>query len=82
MTIEKLGPPWTEEQVRQLNAYQGEAPMHPFTCPNRAVGHPMSMGDRDRGILIATPAGWVCRHCSYTQMWAWPWMADGQWFKP
>lgn len=65
--------PWTAEQVRSLNGYQGEARMHPFTC------------GREHGpyqpVLEATPAGWVCnwKGCDYTQDWAHPWMADWSW---
>jgi hypothetical protein len=54
--------PWTDKQVAALNRFQSYGLVHPFTCP----GHD---GDGDR-TLLATNAGWVCRHCSYTQNWA------------
>lgn len=56
---------------------------HPFTCANRDAGitsdtngvsntmhatHGTEGGDR--GVLIATEAGWVCPHCGHTQDWA------------
>ena len=58
--------------------------MHPMTCPNRndgvvfdeakcefdTSGATHSTAGGDRGILIATQAGWVCPHCEYTQDWA------------
>lgn len=70
---ERSRAPWTAEQVRSLNGYQGEARMHPFTC------------GREHGdytpLLEATPAGWVCnwKGCDYTQDWAHPWMTDWSW---
>lgn len=82
MTIEKLVPPWNEAQVSRLNEYQASAGMHPFTCPNRDMGHPWPFQDRDRGILLATRDGWVCAFCDYTQKWAWPWMTSEHWFAP
>jgi hypothetical protein len=61
---EKIVVPWTPEQVAQLNRYQKLGVMHPFTCPH---GH---------GELIATPSGWICASCTYTQNWAHLFMAD------
>lgn len=29
--------------------------------------------------LLATPEGWVCSTCEYTQDWAHDWMADRSW---
>lgn len=66
--------PFTPEQVVILNRYQRERVFHPFTCGNRD-GHPMDP-EGDYGVLVATEAGWVCRHCDYTQTWAHSWMAD------
>lgn len=54
--------PWTPEQVANLNRFQKFGAFHPFTCP----GHE---GDGDRA-LVATPDGWICRHCDYRQDWA------------
>jgi len=53
--------PWTPEQVEALNFWQTRSDVHPFTCQN---SHP-----EDR-TLVATPDGWICKHCSYTQLWA------------
>jgi hypothetical protein len=61
---EKIVAPWTPEQVAQLNRYQTLGVMHPFTCP------------RGHGDLTATPDGWVCSGCAYTQDWAHLFMAD------
>ena len=52
--------PWTPGEVENLNRYQRWGKMHEFTCPNDHV---------DR-TLVATPSGWVCAHCDYTQDWA------------
>lgn len=74
--------PWTCEQVATLNRYQREAPMHPFTCGsnNRMdaahTAHQKESGDRDYGLLVATPDGWACPACDYTQTWAHDFMAD------
>ena len=73
---------------RQCHVDGGVA-IHPFTCPNRNEGvtydrirsvaddalatHGLEGGDR--GLLIATPGGWVCPHCTYTQSWAYASMA-------
>lgn len=69
--------PWGPDQVDSLNAYQAEAPMHPFTCINRGDdGHPFE------GLLLATPSGWVCPDCDYRQDWAHAFMADWSWRAP
>jgi hypothetical protein len=47
--------PFTFEQVEMMNEYQEMGVFHPYTCP------------RDRSNLYATPAGWVCLRCTYTQ---------------
>lgn len=62
--------PFTDQQVEGLNWYQHHAPMHPFTCGKRDIGHP------PEAVLRATNEGWVCDHCTYTQAWAWEWMTD------
>lgn len=78
------------QRLNEYQLHVGDGfPMHPFTCPNRDVGvtypppgyrpdlrkatHGREGGDL--GILIATEAGWVCPHCSYTQDWAHAFMA-------
>jgi hypothetical protein len=55
--------PWTEKEVTALNAFQSCGRIHPFTCG----GDHGSQTDR---VLVATPSGWVCRGCDYTQDWA------------
>lgn len=78
---DRLFAPWTPEQVDALNDYQRDAPMHPFTCANRGIGHRWHDDMSDLGMLIATENGWVCRDCAYTQNWAHPWMADTSWWQ-
>lgn len=70
-----LFPPWTDEQVQSLNAYQRAGFMHPFTCPNRSDGQHRNDGS-DLGTLVAGTDGWWCRDCEYTQRWAHAFMAD------
>lgn len=58
-----LQPPWTDEQVANLNAHQQRQDCHPFTC-----------GNDSSHVLRATPAGWICDECpkigkEYTQNW-------------
>jgi hypothetical protein len=61
--------PWTEDQVRNLNAWQNNVSYHPYTCGRRdQPGHTWRNGDL--GQLRATPAGWICDDCDYTQTWA------------
>lgn len=76
MHMRQIHSPFTEEQVDGLNWYQHHAPMHPFTCAKRDVGHPRGVNGEDHGILRATKDGWVCDWCTYTQDWAWAFMAD------
>lgn len=59
-TLERIEPPWDAETVDALNGYQAAGVGHPFTCP-RCPGSPS---------LVATPGGWCCRGCDYTQQWA------------
>lgn len=69
--------PWNIDQVASLNAYQSSGVFHPYTCGNRCVS------DRgDDGVLVATPEGWICPECGYTQAWALAWMTDWSWRKP
>lgn len=64
-----ITPPWTDEQVTQLNRFQRSGYVHPFTCGHR---------DRHDLTLVATPTGWECPDvsCDYTQTWAHSFMAD------
>jgi len=72
-TLEQVFAPFSPEQVQNLNEFQcrvnGGMSFHPFTCQNRGDGNHGEEGG-DRGVLIATEAGWVCPHCDYTQNWA------------
>lgn len=52
--------PWTKEQVDALNRFQRLGFVHEFTCPEP---------HEDR-TLVATPHGWRCLICGYTQDWA------------
>ena len=52
--------PFTQEQCDRLNAYQNAGVFHPFTCGN----------DSRHAVLVATPEGWKCPDCDYTQGWA------------
>ena len=80
---DRIEAPWTIEQVVALNRWQMESPFHPFTCgrdrgdfDHRATAQ--LHGDRDTGVLRATPAGWVCPcfTCGYRQTWAHAFMAE------
>lgn len=59
----KVEAPFTDLQVKNLNDYQATDMHHPFTCPIETV-------HTSDGKLVATPEGWVCKECSYTQDWA------------
>lgn len=48
---------WTQEQVEFLNVHQANHSFHPYTCGNDSRHTP----------LIATPNGWICKDCDYTQ---------------
>jgi hypothetical protein len=75
--------PWTEDEVDKLNQYQRCSWVHPFTCGGergdwahrqRALeNYPLE----DYGQLVATPLGWVCPTCGYTQTWAHDFMLLG-----
>lgn len=58
---------WTPEVVEALNRYQDDGRFHPYTCPNRGDGR--HVVTRDLGMLMATPRGWACPSCTYTQDW-------------
>ena len=72
--MNKIVPPWTDEQVIALNTFQQADQFHPFTCANRGDGKHIYTSDY--GILIATTDGWGCPSCDYTQDWAHAWMAE------
>jgi hypothetical protein len=51
---------FTDEQCFSLNSSQHDSMGHPYTCGNDSRHRP----------LIATPRGWRCSDCDYTQDWA------------
>lgn len=65
--------PFTPEQVANLNGFQHESYMHPFTCGNDQCRR------THRDPLTAVADGWVCGHCDYIQHWAFSFMASGAW---
>lgn len=70
-----LVPPWSAEQVENLNRFQSSGQWHPFTCGNDDLHAALN---RVRPALVATTIGWVCPDddCDYMQAWAHPFMAD------
>lgn len=66
--------PFTPEQVEALNRWQNTPWVHPFTCGNDRgddahVAYQIEHGG-DLGQLVATPEGWKCPVCGYSQDWA------------
>lgn len=61
--------PWSLDQVHALNRYQRLGYVHEFTCPHEH-------GEPGKYVLRATPNGWHCPRCDYTQDWAHDFMAD------
>ena len=71
---ERIETPWNWKQVDALNAFQSMSGQHQFTC-----GAEVYCGKNwpePCATLIATPDGWRCPNCVYTQDWAWDWMFD------
>jgi hypothetical protein len=66
--------PFSEAEVVALNRFQNSGAFHPFTCPNRS-DTPHRWDGFDKGILVATTAGWTCADCDYQQDWAFAFMA-------
>ena len=58
--------PWTHEQVKALNEFQRKGEFHPYTCGS---------GTHSTTLLLASPDGWWCPDCTYTQPWAWAFSA-------
>jgi hypothetical protein len=67
-------PPWCGTQLASINAYQHFSPQ-PFRC------------DRCQDVLLARPAGWWCRRCTYEPRqniscpvwmtdWSWSWYSE------
>lgn len=83
--MEKIYAPWTEEQVDGLNRFQRSGKFHPFTCgiahgdfdpetmepiKNAALQVNPEWHKSLDDVLVATPQGWKCPSCKYTQNWA------------
>lgn len=67
----RIHPPWSDDQVEALNAYQASGRFHPFTCGGEHAN------ERYSPDLVATTDGWVCpQRCGYTQDWAHAAMAE------
>jgi hypothetical protein len=71
--------PWTADEVASLNAYQQAGAYHPFTCGDDAC---RAADPLKQAPLTASPDGWRCPRCEYTQNWAHTWMTDGSWLQP
>ena len=69
MTLRTPRPPFSEQQIKSMNDFQASGSFHPFTCGN----------DSRHRDLIATPEGWICPDCDYTQDWSHDWMTDDGW---
>jgi hypothetical protein len=69
--LETVFAPWSDDQVKSLNAFQRSAKVHPYTCG----------GDVCHEVLVATMNGWVCRSCGYTQNHATDFSANWVWKK-
>lgn len=68
---------WTDDQVASLNAFQQSGYLHPFTCGS---GQRTDAKHLDgEGLLVATPHGWICPYCDYTQTSCFAWMANWEW---
>ncbi|MFI5814894.1 hypothetical protein ACIA7S_28545 [Streptomyces sp. NPDC051643] len=65
-----IAPPWTPDQVENLNRRQEASLTHPFTCGQREHHY------GDPGVLVADVDGWHCpvEDCGYRQTWAHPFM--------
>ena len=65
---EKINQPFDLTQVEQLNKYQENDFVPPYTCGsgNRQDAHHLD----GEGKLVATVWGWHCPFCNYRQDWA------------
>lgn len=71
--------PFTEQQVKNLNAYQAQGKFHPFTCcgGNYEGNDKCERQNRTgEGLLKASVNGWICPCGKYTQDWAHESMAE------
>lgn len=77
--MNEIESPWTDEQVKNLNAFQMNGKMHPFTCGGDRMDDAhrayVDKNGGDYGQLVATKDGWVCPVCGYEQNWAHGFMA-------
>ena len=82
--MEKISPPYIEEQVKRMNEFQKSGKLHPFTCDGRPFIPDKYSAHMERsrvicpneGILEATKDGWVCRCGMYFQDWAYKIMVE------
>jgi hypothetical protein len=61
---------WPPDVVEALNERQRNPRFHPYTCGNRSAPGHVEREGQDVGQLVATPQGWACPDCDYTQDWA------------
>lgn len=50
--------PWTEKQIEQLNEYQNDEKVHPYTCEFHS-----------ELPLLVSEEGFYCSRCCYAQNW-------------
>jgi hypothetical protein len=81
--LEKIETPWSDDQVKNLNAFQRKGTFHPFTCGNDRSDeahkrYAEEHNEHDTGLLVAGNDGWRCPvpGCGYTQGWAHAFMAQ------
>lgn len=71
-TVKQVSPPWSQDQIDSLNAFQLADFVHPFTGTRKPNG--------DETVLIATTEGWVEEPGGpVVQTWAHAFMADWSW---
>ena len=57
---DELRAPWNALEISLLNHFQVAGRFHPYTCGF----------DSTHRVLVATPNGWICEDCEFTQDWA------------
>lgn len=64
-------PDFTDQSVAGRNARQNSRWLHPLTCGNNRMDDAhrayQAKHGGDFGQLVATPDGWMCPACDYTQ---------------
>jgi hypothetical protein len=73
--MDKIFAPFTFEQTENLNRFQQNGIMHPFTCGGERTDKWHLDGE---GVLLATRGGWLCLFCGYKQDWCWEFMTKDQ----